>query len=555
MPVNYRGLPQDEKIERRVLLRRCYINPRTFHQYRSYFIRAGFEVVDCPPLTSQGKTSADIHMVVDILDALAHDTTFDEFIILSADADFTPVLLRLRKHDCRTMILAIGSSSPAYRSAADHLLDENEFVEKGLGVEEPSGAEVAVRQRPQAQATGAVLQEISERIDEQVGMFGRVQAVELPSIYKEFPAFSKGGDWLGYFSLRSMTEGVVEASRNLKLVDDDPWWVGHTVERENGADGAGEELPTDTEVSEAIRSFVDEVDNPVSLAALADALAKKFGESIRRSRWLRAGSFKQLLERLDLGRLRVSPRMPGYVFDSDRHNDPAFARRSGDEDTVELSEVAVRVSRITDVPCLRQSAYAVLLREIAKEVNESGYHLTRTSKTVRDRCNGKGVSAARSHISFVLKGIVFSGHRFRSDGEEDAFDLGEALVENVLNLCSRAQVDLAEEEEDEIHDWILGGLEEDEGDGDFEDSDFVDGNTVDGDTVDGNTVDGNTVDSDSEDGDSEDGDSEDGDSEDGDSEDGGEKDGGEEDGDGQDDADFLENGPPGDDDPHYIPPD
>jgi uncharacterized LabA/DUF88 family protein len=53
-------------------------------------------VVDCPPLTQRGKTSADVYMVMDVLDALEHKTEFDEFIILSSDADFTPVLLRLR---------------------------------------------------------------------------------------------------------------------------------------------------------------------------------------------------------------------------------------------------------------------------------------------------------------------------------------------------------------------------------------------------------------------------------------------------------------------------
>ena len=42
------------------------------------------------------KTGTDIHMVMDVLDTLEHRTRFDEFIVLSGDADFTPVLLRLR---------------------------------------------------------------------------------------------------------------------------------------------------------------------------------------------------------------------------------------------------------------------------------------------------------------------------------------------------------------------------------------------------------------------------------------------------------------------------
>ena len=96
---------------RKILFRRCYLNPSQFGRFRPDFSRAAFEVVDCPALTSGGKTSSDIHMVIDILDALHHDTHFDEFIILSGDADFTPVLLRLSKHDRRSAVLAIGPAS------------------------------------------------------------------------------------------------------------------------------------------------------------------------------------------------------------------------------------------------------------------------------------------------------------------------------------------------------------------------------------------------------------------------------------------------------------
>jgi NYN domain len=61
-------------------------------------LRAGFEIVDCPPVTSQGKTSTEIHMVLDIVDLLQHETRCDEFIVFSADADFTPVLRKIRRY-------------------------------------------------------------------------------------------------------------------------------------------------------------------------------------------------------------------------------------------------------------------------------------------------------------------------------------------------------------------------------------------------------------------------------------------------------------------------
>ena len=56
--------PHEEGERRRLLVRRCYLNPNWYQAYRHAFLRAGFEIVDCPPVTSQGKTSTDIHMVL-----------------------------------------------------------------------------------------------------------------------------------------------------------------------------------------------------------------------------------------------------------------------------------------------------------------------------------------------------------------------------------------------------------------------------------------------------------------------------------------------------------
>ncbi|PTT76587.1 NYN domain-containing protein, partial [Pelomonas sp. HMWF004] len=98
--------PHAPGARRRLLVRRCYLNPNWYQNYRHAFLRAGFEIVDCPPVTQQGKTSTDIHMVLDIVELLQHETHYDEFIVFSADADFTPVLRKLRRYDRRTTVLA-----------------------------------------------------------------------------------------------------------------------------------------------------------------------------------------------------------------------------------------------------------------------------------------------------------------------------------------------------------------------------------------------------------------------------------------------------------------
>ncbi|GCE02149.1 hypothetical protein EHYA_10452 [Embleya hyalina] len=119
-------------LRRSLLVRNCYLNPVMHDRYRAFFTRSAFRVIDCPPLTGRGKNSADIHMVMDVLDTLQHSTRFDEVIIMSADADFTPVLLRLRSHDRRTMVIASGPAAQAYVAAGDVVISDQEFIERAL---------------------------------------------------------------------------------------------------------------------------------------------------------------------------------------------------------------------------------------------------------------------------------------------------------------------------------------------------------------------------------------------------------------------------------------
>ncbi len=120
---------------------RCYGNPvprrnsndnstdmNSFPFIRHHFLRAGFEVIDCPPLTAQLKNSADIRMVMDVRDVLNHETRFDEFILLSGDADFTPVLHRLRAHARRTVVFANDHTAAPYTAISDGEVREADLI-------------------------------------------------------------------------------------------------------------------------------------------------------------------------------------------------------------------------------------------------------------------------------------------------------------------------------------------------------------------------------------------------------------------------------------------
>ena len=127
---------------RDVLVRRAYLNPAGrvanpdgtwtyFSSIRPSLTRSGFEVIDCPSLTTAGKNAADIRMVMDVLSYLSRDTRYDEFVIASSDADFTPLLYHLRASDRRTIVVAAAQTSTAYREVADDVLDIGILLEQG----------------------------------------------------------------------------------------------------------------------------------------------------------------------------------------------------------------------------------------------------------------------------------------------------------------------------------------------------------------------------------------------------------------------------------------
>jgi hypothetical protein len=476
-------LPHHEGDNRRrkVLFRRCYLNPSQFGRFRPYFTRSAIEVVDCPPLTSGGKTSADIHMVMDILDTLSHATWFDEFILLSGDADFTPVLLRLSKHDRRGVILAIGPASVAYKAACDLLIDQDTFLEEAIGATPNPTARAAAG--PSTSAMSDLLRGIADKIYERASASGELVATELPPIFREFSEFTASNNWLGFNSLRNMTMAVVGTRRDLTMIDGDPWRVGLLAEGEEpeGAPEATSHEPGRTapgprspltavdrnrlieEILAYVRSVVEGSDSAVPMARAAQMVISRFGEQVLATRWAGAGTFRDLLEGRENPGFAISALKPGYIYDPSRHQLPVDGRPEELVGDPQLNALAYRVHQLTDTPYLTRGDYARIFRLTAEEVNEHGYFLTRTSKSVRDRCIEEGSPIARASVNFILRGITFGGHRFGQSGAEEPLDLGACFFRNVVSLCDTAGIALEDQERETLSDWILGELRSEQG--------------------------------------------------------------------------------------------
>jgi hypothetical protein len=456
--------------QRRILIRRCYLNPQSFAKFRPFFILSAFEVIDCPPLTSRGKTSTDIHMVMDILDTLNSNPHIQEFIILSGDADFTPVLLRIRKHGCYSTALSVGYVSPAYKASCDYVLPQEVFMRDGLGIGElDEDLENDIPAAPINHHSAKLLNEMADRLyAAAVVVPNGIEASELPEIYKDFDEFRQGSHWLGYKSLRRLTDILVNQRGDLTIIEADPWRVKAASLVEKQVETA-EHIPDPRfkEIKAAVSGWISNIvgtsKSAVPMASLAASVNHRFGLS--QNNWLGSESFKNFLGEIDLNPLKVSFDSPGYIYDPNRHTLPESEESSKPIEPLDnfslqypdIAHLARKIHQLTDMPYLSPQHYALLLAEIARTIDESGYHMTRVSKTVRDRCVERGAPISRTHVNFALIGIGYAGHRLGQNTEE-AEVLGNFLIKNAIDLCRRAQYELNNEERELLNEWVLGSL-------------------------------------------------------------------------------------------------
>lgn len=451
--------PVSPNAKRRVLVRRCYLNPQVYQRYRPAFNLAGFEIIDCPALTSEGKTSTDIHMVLDIVDLLQHEVRYDEFIVFSADADFTPVLRKLRRWDRRTTVLAIGFPSAAYRASADLLIDQDEFVRRALGYDGSSASGEIESATP---ALDGVLDDVNRVIRQVIAESPiPLPLARLASLALERVDGLEASTWAGRGSFRALIE-----ARSLKpLVVE---WSGggfiHDPSRhKNGIDAATTapvaRVADDSRpmAAEFIRSEVAKSSQRVSCARLASLVISH--NAAFAVDWNGKGSFRKFVESLEVAPVEFDwHESGGLAFDPSRHPRPGNSSSTAETERwpdPDLYALAKQIHDLTGVPLLPPASYRNLLTMIAADVSATPFQLQETGKRVRDRCRESGQPVSRLDVTYVLRGLMFRGHQFES-GKNDVETLARLLFDNVRSLCLREQMTITSDVDAAIRRWIVG---------------------------------------------------------------------------------------------------
>jgi hypothetical protein len=437
--------PQDY-VRRRFAVARCYGNPgrklvsrggphdpHNFASVRTNFMIAGLEVVDCQPLSSQFKNGTDIKIACDIRDFLEHPTRFGEFIILSGDADFTPVLHHLRSHDRRTVVYANENTADIYKAFSDGWIEERDLIsfllDEGLPPALPSH-ERAHRARGELSYEGS-------RLPVHTGA---------QAIARAIPAQSFAGGGSGPETQKRRAAGPAGNSAVQSLIEDFQ------------AIGA--------EILNLVVEIVRSSEKPVPIAYLADRAQKILGTpKTIGTNWAGSGGFLNFLNKTLPDQLQLTEKPPHFVFDPARHRldervevsvaEPAPQQDRQETNSSKLAELQASITRIYEAckaPPLPPSEYQLLFTLIATEVHERGFTPVKTAQAVIARAHQEGLRIAMKDVSFVLDAVDEIDPWLEHTRSPAA--VARAYRDFVLAKCHHAGVKLTEDEYQLVQVWF-----------------------------------------------------------------------------------------------------
>jgi hypothetical protein len=403
---------------RRIVMNRCYGNPvprrnahdnstdmNSFPFVRHHFLRAGFEVVDCPPLTAQLKNSSDIRMVMDVRDYLTHETYFDEFVILSGDADFTPVLHRLRAHARRTVIYANDHTAAPYTAISDGEVREGDLIALILNGEVPGEEDAeAAPVTPAAKIEAARRQIVAEIVAD-------VRASPAPVLLEAL------------------------ADRTVRL-------LGHEKTIATGWAGAGsfrellrQCLPADLALTEEPPYLV------VDVKRHGQAVATKAREPAREGSAPppAAARFPP-----------ASAPEPTALVAS-----PAPAGAAATAPSPSMQQSIARIQDACQAPAMAPHEYRLLFELMAEEINENDLIGAQTLANITHRAHERGLEVRRDDVRFILEVVSESDPWFEQGASANLF--AGRFRNFVVARCRGQGLNLSADELDLVDAWFAGG--------------------------------------------------------------------------------------------------
>jgi uncharacterized LabA/DUF88 family protein len=471
--------------ERRIVISRCYGNPvprrnqsdnstdmSSFPFVRHHFLRAGFEVVDCPPLTAQLKNSADIRMVMDVRDILTHDTRFDEFVILSADADFTPVLHRLRSHARRTIVYSNDHTASPYTAICDAEIREADFLALLMDGQLPGRGQIGREQQalPSAASIEAVRTEILAEVVNAVRTADQPLALEsLADRCVRVLGHDKtaGSAWGGTGSFRDLlSRGLPE---DVKLTAQPPYFVYDAnraiqddapriearIERDRRPEPRLDtrmEPRNESARGEPVGNESSRVDAPMLQRALAPLLGT---QSPQRGNPGPIGAQAPAAQRAPQAQ---APSRGDQAQPDSFSPQPAPARQqtAAPQRTAQgaaaIQQSIARIHEASQAPTLSPQDYRTLFDVMAQEIAANGLAGQQTLTNIVARAGNGGIDIRRDDVRFVLDVVSEADPWFDQGASPSLF--ASRFRNFVVARCRGQGLNLSADELDLIEAWF-----------------------------------------------------------------------------------------------------
>ena len=485
---------------RRIVMNRCYGNPvprrnqsdnstdmSSFPFVRHNFLRAGFEIVDCPPLTAQLKNSSDIRMVMDVRDYLTHATYFDEFVILSGDADFTPVLHRLRAHARRTVIFANDNTAAPYTAICDGEIRESDLIalllEGRIGSEtpvaviakgEPLNIE-AIRRDIIADVTAAVrgaqspvpLEVLADRA---VRMIGHERTI--------------GTQWAGAGGFRELL--AKELPDGLRLSGEPPYVVIDSARHI-----IAQPAPSQIQVQQAALAELPDarrephLAQPIAAQPIQQQQSAPIAQPLQPVQQQAPVTTREAYAQRPApapsnpglqARPAATPLQPQYAPVTQQApiqapQEPMLRQRAPEplvpqapqqlvqqqrvpETQTVIQQSIARIHEACQAPPLAPPEYRMLFEAIAQEINENGLVGAQTILNITQRVHNRGIDIRRDDVRFVLEVVSEADPWFEQGASANLF--AGRFRNFVVARCRSQGLNLSADELDLIEAWFAG---------------------------------------------------------------------------------------------------
>jgi len=219
----------------RVLVKRAYADWSRYRDARHELQNAGLGLIEMPSAREGAKNRADIQMAVDAMELAYSREHVDNFVIVSGDSDFTPLVGKLRELNKR--VIGVGN-----RESASELLIANcdEFIfydslaakAGGTSPRRTGGAEVNPVQ---------LLQETLTALQRE-GVEWPLASVAKDSMRRKYPAFDESDH--GYSTFSKFLEDA--SAKGMIRLETDPRSGTYRVELAEGREAALPPVPVAT---------------------------------------------------------------------------------------------------------------------------------------------------------------------------------------------------------------------------------------------------------------------------------------------------------------------